>query len=449
MFKNFINYVKNNSGKALITSNVVLFMGFDSYVFRKQTSPEIYVKERWTPEKYNRYSTYSILMKPFRIVKDHFWIQHIHRTLAEGYNKTVRNDEGIIVSKLSDYGISRDKYSKFLQDFPYSENYLNEIYTGKIYPITSWIVDEFYAYDPDDNDEHERTKNQMKLLQTFGFYKSGHASKNPYFVSNLLTNELRKTETLRNNIIINWCLSQQIENPRASILSKIKEELLSKLPIGFFNPENVLTSFHHRLDDWGSNNNVLISNETYFSNMAKYFPECLSKIHSFEDVLPLYQYQKRKGRELIVENFDKFNKKIQIELCNHELCNYRKEDLSPFVFTFVKEKSNLIDLLKQKYIDFENLSKIVNSKSDILELIYEGHYQLHDSIPIELKPELTNRRDVNKLLMTQKDLNNETVRDLVIIYEKHNTHLTRTEQDSFIKTYQPKYFKWFYSLNKC
>jgi hypothetical protein len=445
MFRNFINYCKNNSGKTLIAGHVGLFMGYDSYVFRKQTSPEIYLKNPEMSEKYNRHSAYSVIMRPIRLCKDHFWIQNIHRTLAEGYCTASTNEK--FEYELTVHEVSRNKYSKFLKDFPYSENYLNNIYTGKVNPITSWLVDEFYAYDPDDDDD-EISKKEMNILKAFGIYKSGHAYKNPEFVSKLLSSELEKKETLGDNRIINWCLRQQIENPRAPILSKISDELLNKLPMGFFNPDNVLTSFDHRVDSYGSDNSVLLLiNKTYFKNMIKYFPEYLNKISndSFQ-VLELYK-RTDFGRRFIIENFDKFDKKIQLELCDWEVFSQPNPD--PFVLTFIKDKSNLIDLLKKnKNISHTKLSKIVEKKWDICELIFEGHCQLFYDIPNEFKKELMDSRTVDKLLMNQHNLNNETVRDLLIIYEKKNPDLTKTELDHFIKTYQPKYFDWLYNKKK-
>ena len=469
-FKNFcktaINYVKSNMGKTLIVSHVGAFMAYDSFVFRTQTSPYIYSKNPKTPEKYDSDSLYSTIMIPVREIKDYFWINSIHYALLKSSYGT------------DDIEITRDQYSNFLKHYPYPEKRMKDIRKGLFYPSTTWIVKEFYHEEEEKRFNyfgrgHRYSDRQLELLQIFEKYD--HYRNRPTFVKYILKNQLELDTFDQDYKIINWCLAMAIKNYDSNILtfSEEDEEHMHDLPKYFCNPDNISIPWIH---DWNSKTNqniVLCSNTKYFQNMIKHHPNYFEKWvdnwmtdgewanYPLCPIDILLGPTDKSCLKILLDNIDNFSVKVKQIIafaCFFEMKFHDKTNkiIDPKIKKFLKDEKNLIELLESKMariykstITMESLRKIVDSQYVLNKLILEGHYQLHDD------DFLTNDKILSEflptyaetLLKTQHNLGDETVRTLLIAYEKQNFNITKTELDHFIKTYQPRYFKNIYGAH--
>jgi hypothetical protein len=245
LFQRFYDSIGNNLGKTLILGNTTLFLGCDSCIFRKQTSPQT----ARDSVKYNNNSIYSQFMRPIRNIKDCFWINHIHMMLLTNNERTCMN---------------RENYSKFLSHFPYQEEIYNNLTDYSVKVSKKWLIDEFNYLNISPHANHQKLCN---ILGAFSMKKFSKEDKT--FARELLRSELDKDILTRNNSHILWCFREAFEHNK-DILS-IHSVYLDTCDDWFFIPENLDRQIY-TLSDFKCKRPL-----SYFNEISEkyYFPRSL------------------------------------------------------------------------------------------------------------------------------------------------------------------------------
>jgi len=475
LYNRGINLLRNNLGKTLIVGNTTLFLGYDSYKFRKETSPKNAIdmksieeqisdfvkykisKGTYKPDKlyitYDNNSTYSQFMKPIRKIKDYNWINKIHQSLIE-YN----HDMG--------YRINRTIYKKFLSDFPYQDNiYYNKVFLDSNKVSEQWLIDEFYYFDVF---SHQFSGEIQNILTTYTEKK--FSKHNPNFAKNLLETELKRHHLIRNNKIIMWCFQEAIQF-NLNILRCVEDEYMNKCDDYFFVPDN-LKGFGNQYTYLSTPAICdLLSYEYYLQRLNKIKPDYITsflnryyglfdelydtknhadynEIHKFVNTITTNMTLK----DIILNKFNDLYLPIKSEVIFIIMKNTDKyTDLeNKIISDFFKNDDYLNEYIKKyAFISLETLNEILfkftdkkNTKQYISDLIVSGKYQIKGD-NMEKIPDyvLENMDNTKKLLMNQHKLNINQIEELVIKYEKYNRELTSTELMIFIKKYQPKFFE--------
>lgn len=206
-----------------------LGLAYDSYKFRKETSPdknnyiikpsEIFSTD--APVERYTHNIYSRIMWPFRLIKDHFWINDIHRKLIKGVDGNI---------------IRESNYKNFLEDFPYSDDVTYRVlYDYTIKPADSWIAVQLINRGLTHNDYNKQTNDNVyyKMIE---YLKTNY--KKEYDVK--LAQELLRVELYyksasdieKNSDILDWCFYQSTTFNKSilDVLDDLPYEIINKIP---------------------------------------------------------------------------------------------------------------------------------------------------------------------------------------------------------------------------
>jgi len=450
LYNRGINLLRNKLGKTLIVgASTTLFLGYDSYKFRKETSPiqcgiYLYPDE---DIKYDNSSIYSQIMKPIRTIKDCIWIDEIHEALIKD---NTLNDLCQITSKT---------YRKFLLDFPYPKETYNKEVLNCWYISRKWMFEEIFRLNENSKQYSEEIQNMLTIYSKRKFSPSSS-----YFAIKLLEIELDKDKLERNNTIITWCFHEAIYC-NINILYYLKDEHLLKLNDWIFDPENI-NSLHSEILKLHRHERILSELTKLNIKSLDYITSYLNKYSNLFESLGMTNdpnyididiyidsiFQNKILKNIIVNNFNKLYLPIKMTIIYKMIKNNTTENIeddNKFISDFFKDNNNLTEYIikynsiitpQYLYNILSQYTNIENIQSHITNLCVNGIYQFDDSYEI---PDyiLKDSENIGKLLMNQKNLNDKEINKLILKYEKQNSHLTTIELMMFIKKYQPKLFE--------
>jgi len=258
LYNRGINLLRNNLGKILIVgASTTLFLGYDSYKFRKETCPyeNNYISKRTEKctftqnEKYQN-NIYSSIMRPLRLIKDHFWIDDIHHKLIKGVD--------------SENVIRLHNYYNFLTDYQYSNDLINKVYKNHIRPTNDYIIEELircnktYDYNEQKNDYNEQ-KNEFKIegiVQDVNTHydnllKILKVNMSTFKCSFDLVRELLLSELNQkyvhdlDPVLFRWLIYQARLNNDEIMINKLKENV-GRLPFSFIDLNYLDDPFRYR-----------------------------------------------------------------------------------------------------------------------------------------------------------------------------------------------------------
>lgn len=464
LYQRCVGSIRNNLGKTLILGNTTLFLGYDSYIFRKETSPQT----AHDGIKYNKNSMYSQLMKPIRYIKDCFWINNIHIMLLTNSKKSHMN---------------RENYSTFLSHFPYQEEIYNNLTHHSVNVSKTWLINEFKYLNMSPDANYKKLGN---ILSAFSMKK--FSKEDDTFAKELLRSELEKDILSRNNKYILWCFREAFEHNKNILL--IDSEYLDTCDDWFFIPENLdrqiytlsdfkwkrpLSYFNEISEEYYFPNSLilnLLSNEYYLSRLNKINPKYLTiylNKHCNQYFKCEYLFESHETsylaicdfldsvsknatvKNIIFNNFQDLHLEIKMRIISVIMKNTNKDTIieNKIISDFFKDNNDNLQEYITKYnsmISLQTLTdmlsqftNITNIEEYVTGLVVSGKYQISENNQI---PEyMLQDSNIEKILINQHKLNMDQVRQLVIKYEKLNKHLTLTELMVFLKKNQPEFAK--------
>jgi len=431
----------------IISGFILGFNIYDSYIFRKETCPyknnyiisQDYYDFGYQQDKKEIYqnTTFSQFMKPFRQIKNYFWIKSIHNKLIYGLedNKIIKTSQ----------------YENFLRDYPYSDDliytslYKNSNYENNINqtdykkPRKEWLFEELLRK----NNCFANKDNLMSYIDKLEFVKYPRE-----LVKKVLWNELfykSDEEIQKNDNILKWCFEQIFfDSPNDNedqitifdIFKKLSEYDIDKIPYYFYDlkylEDNIRIKLFNNFDSLKKFDiTQLLFNDKYlqfaFCNNKSFLIAYITNNNnkykhnsSKWDHGNIYKLQySQLGQKIFTYTFEQLPYDDKIKIANYMVRKTQHEDKKSelnncikLIYDFLSDHQVFIDFIKQSnykktsytreeyfelYVDdygrryskytesnlpFDLLKKIVshiypdNQDKIIIELISNGYYKI-------------------------------------------------------------------------